>query len=86
MWSGRAGWEASSWRGSRGVTHSQGQDKERGPGGVPGGVDLFLRETDARSCKGEFAFNERIKLGQGCLRGLRQLPRPLPTPPRRGVS
>lgn len=43
--------------------------KSGGRACVPGG-DLFLGETDAHSCKGRFAFNERIKCSQGCPTGL----------------
>lgn len=59
--------------------------KSWGRAGVPGG-DLFLGETDARSCKGRSAFSERIKYGQGGPTDLERRPRPLSTPPGRGVS
>lgn len=54
--------------------------KSGGRACVPGG-DLFLGETDAHSCKGRFAFNERIKCSQGCPQassGSRVLSPPLP--------
>lgn len=57
--------------------------KSGGRACVPGG-DLFLGETDAHSCKGRFAFNERIKCSQGCPTGLERLAGLLSSSTRRG--
>lgn len=65
VWPRLRGWEACSWRGRRVVRRIHwAKIKSWGRAGVPGG-DLFLGETDARSCKGRFVFNERIEYGQG---------------------
>lgn len=82
---GLRSWEACRWRGKGAVRRiHRAEIKSWGRAGVPGG-DLFLGETDARSSEGRSAFNESITYDPGGPTDLQRRPRPLPTPPRRGV-